>query len=63
MQTSNRDYPIENNINDMLHTIEKVSTRLPIALKKENFTLSKNDIELLKQSINKLLFIIEDVVE
>ena len=55
MQTSNRDYPIENNINDMLHSIEKISVRLPIALNKENHTLSPSDLELLRHSCDKLI--------
>lgn len=55
MQTSNRDNPIENNINDMIHSIEKISIRLPIALNKENYTLTTTEIEQLKLSCNNLL--------
>lgn len=40
MQTSNRDFPIENNLTEILHTIEKLSVRLPSLLSKEQIKLT-----------------------
>lgn len=55
MQTSNRDFPIENNLTDILHTIEKLSLRLPLLLAKEDISLTTDQIVTLSESCKKII--------
>lgn len=55
MQTSNREFPIENNLIDILHTIEKLSIRLPLLLTKEEISLTSQQIYTLSESCKKII--------
>ena len=50
MQTSNRDNPIENNLSDILHTLDKLSVRLPSLLSKEDITLTTEQAAVLQNN-------------
>lgn len=54
MQASNRDNPIENNIAEIIHTLDKISQRLPVTLTKELRALTKEQYTLLTDSLNRL---------
>lgn len=54
MQTSNRDNPVENNIAEMINTIEKLSVRLPFAFSKESIVHDAVELQNLKDSIKIL---------
>ena len=54
MQTSNRDNPIENNIAEIIHTLDRISQRLPVTLTKELRSLTKEQYDLLTASLNRL---------
>ena len=54
MQASNRDNPIENNIAEIIHTLDKISQRLPVTLTKELRALTKEQYTLLTASLNRL---------
>jgi len=54
MQASNRDNPIENNIAEIIHTLDKISQRLPVTLTKELRALTKEQYTLLTESLNRL---------
>ena len=54
MQASNRDNPIENNIAEIIHTLDKISQRLPVTLTKELRALTKEQYTLLSDSLNRL---------
>lgn len=54
MQASNRDNPIENNIAEIIHTLDKISQRLPVTLTKELRSLTGEQYTLLTESLNRL---------
>lgn len=54
MQTSNRDFPIENNLTEILHTIEKLSVRLPSLLSKEQIKLTNEQKNTLIVNTEKI---------
>ena len=54
MQASNRDNPIENNIAEIIHTLDKISQRLPVTLTKELRALTKEQYTLLTDSLDRL---------
>lgn len=58
MQTSNRENPVENNIAEMIHTIDKISVRLPSSLEKESQELSQEQLDLLTTALKKLINVV-----
>jgi len=58
MQTSNRENPVENNIAEMIHTIDKISIRLPSCLESESQNLTDEQHSLLTTALNKLIVVV-----
>lgn len=58
MQTSNRENPVENNIAEMIHTIDKISIRLPSCLESESQNLTDEQHSLLTTALKKLINVV-----
>jgi len=58
MQTSNRDNPVENNLNELMQCAHKLTERLPEALQREGQTLNPEQLNVLRNTVVKLQTII-----
>jgi hypothetical protein len=61
MQTSNTENPIKNNVLEMIHTLEKLSNRLPFALVNEGFVKDTATINTIQSSFTPLISILNDI--